>query len=100
MKKQNFTFKTNKPTGRWKCFDSNINIIKYNKIKVGQIDDEPPFSIRLMVIKKDILEDNNPNCKWRWITLNKKSNSLIEAKEFLNNNIIQILEKFELHLDN
>jgi hypothetical protein len=50
-----------------------------------------------MVIKSDINEDGNPNCKWKWIKLGKKSESLQEAKEFLNENIETIMAKYNLH---
>ena len=51
-----------------------------------------------MIVKKDINEDGKPNCKWRWIILKKESESLQEAKDFLNKNIETIRSQFELHL--
>ena len=94
-----FTFKTIKPTGKWKSFDNDNHIIKLNKKEVGYIidDDKKPFEIRLAVIKKDILEDGNANCVWKWITLKKESETLQEAKDFLNENINAILEKIEIY---
>jgi hypothetical protein len=49
-----------------------------------------------MVMKTETITDNNPNCDFKWITLNKKSSSLEEAKEFLNANIELILIKYTL----
>ena len=98
MKKQmKFTFKTIKPTGRYRSFEANNHHIKLKRKQLGSIDDKFPHSIRLMVVKKDILEDGNPNCNWKWITLSKKSDSIKEAKEFLNNNIEGIMNKYTLH---
>lgn len=91
-----FTFKTEKPTGKWKSFQKASHSIKLNKCWVGSIEPEYPFYIRLMVIKKDIMEDKNPNCEWMWKTLAHKSQSLDEAKQFCNDNIDLILNKFNL----
>jgi hypothetical protein len=89
MKLKKFTFKTTKPTGRYRSFESHYHAIKLNKIVVGYISDKIPHTIHLMVIKKDINEDGNKNCPWKWIKLKKESQSLEEAKNFLN----EILEK-------
>jgi hypothetical protein len=96
MKK--FTFKTIKSTGKYRSFSSNEHNIKLNKKIVGSIDDELPFTIRLMVIKSDINEDKNPNCAWKGITLAHKSNSLQEAKNWLNENAELIQKKYNLYL--
>ena len=93
-----FTFKTDRPTGSFASFFPNYNHIKLDKKKVGSIDDKTPFKIKLMVIKDDIMEDNNPNCEWKWITLKKESQSLQEAKDFLNKYIADLVIKYKLHL--
>jgi hypothetical protein len=93
----NFTFKTIKPTGRYKSFDSDIIEIKRNKKLVGNISPDKPFKIRLHVIKDGInFKDNNPNCDWKWITLKKESNSIEEAKQFLKDNFEEINKNFSL----
>jgi len=92
-----FTFKTEKPTGKWKSFDSDNHIIKMDKKEVGTIESDKPFKIRLMVMKNDVITDNNPNCAWKWITLKKESETLEQAKEFLNANFDAIVSKFTLH---
>lgn len=45
------------------------------------------------------MEDGNSNCKWKWITLKRKSVSVKDAKTFLNEVINVIFEKFNLNLD-
>lgn len=98
MKKKKFTFKTTKPTGRYKSFYSPYHEIKLNKKLVGDIDDEPPYKITLMVTKKDINEDGHPNCPWKRIKLKQQSDSLESAKIFLNEHINIILDRYDLHL--
>jgi pentose-5-phosphate-3-epimerase len=93
----NFTFKTNKPTGRYKAF-YNISIdIKYEKAIVGSIDHDAPYKIRLMVEKTDTITDNNPNCSWKWITLKYEFESIDASKEWLQTNKDSILRSFTLH---
>ncbi len=99
MKKKKFTFKTTKPTGRYKSFYSPYHEIKLNKKVVGNISDAD-FQIGLMVYKNDIMEDGNPNCSWKWIWLKHKSETLELAKTFLNDNIDSILDKYDLHSSN
>lgn len=94
-----FTFKTDKPTGRYSSFHPYTHHIKLKKIKVGSIDDRSPHRIRLMVVKDDINEDGNTNCDWKWITLKKESNSVEEAKDFLNNNFKSITTKYKIKID-
>lgn len=96
-----FTFKTIKSTGRYRSFYPDEIQIKRNKKQVGNIDssglNNPPFKIRFMVIKKDIMEDKNQNCEWKWITLKKEFNSIEETKKFLNNNFEEINNNFKLY---
>jgi hypothetical protein len=91
-----FTFKTEHPTGRYRSFGDDYHIIKLNKITVGSIDHEYPFTIRLQVIKTNILEDGNPNCPWKLIRLKKQSSSLQEAKDFLNEHFTNLTSKYSL----
>ena len=98
-----FTFKTTKATGPYCSFYSDHHDIKLKRQKVGLIDEENrldsgSFTIRLMVEKDDIMEDGNPNCSWKWIQLKKKSDSLQEAKDFLNEGIDEIMSRYKLHL--
>jgi len=91
-----FTFKTIKPTGKWKSFDPSQHDIKLNKKKVGRIEDKT-WDIYFSVIKKDIMEDGNLNCKWKNIKLKKKSSSLQEAKDFVNKYFKEIAENYNLY---
>jgi len=95
--KTKFTFKTKKSTGRGSPFYPDHHYIEIKGRECGSIDDKSPHRIRFMVEKKDINEDGNPNCKWKWIMLTKKSTSLSEAKEFLNSAFDIILAKYNLH---
>ena len=92
-----FTFKTDVPTGRYRAFDHDIHNIKLNKAKCGLIDDSIPHKIRLQVMKNDINEDGNPNCEWKWITLEKESKTLQEAKDWLNLNFEKMNACFKIY---
>jgi hypothetical protein len=92
-----FTFKTEQPTGKYRCFDNPTHHVKLNKVEIGYISPEEPFKIKLTVIKNqdDIAKPkNNPNCPWKWITLKHESKSLQEAKEFLKENFDLIMKTF------
>lgn len=91
-----FTFKTTKPTGKWRSFQSTQYDIKLNKKVVGWIQDKN-WDIYLSVIKDDIMEDRNPNCTWRNIKLKQKSSSLQEAKDFVNKYFKEINAKYNLY---
>jgi hypothetical protein len=92
-----FTFKTEKPTGKWSSFDSPTHYIKLNKRVVGEISSDKPFKISLMVIKRDINEDGNPDCKWKRIYFKKDSETLQEAKDFLNKDADKIISVYEFN---
>jgi hypothetical protein len=93
-----FTFKTTKPVGSkiWKMGKPDSHKIKLKKKVVGCIEDET-WGIYFSVIKKDIMEDGNPNCKWKNIKLKKKSSSLQKAKDFVNKYFKEITENYNLY---
>ena len=93
----NFIFKTIKPTGKWKSFQDDETIIKFEKKEVGNIDSNKPHRIRLMAEKGEMENDPNPNCSWRWVTLAKDFESIDEAKEFIKDKKDIILNKYVLH---
>ena len=93
-KKIKFTFKTHRETGKYAWLHKPSHKILLSKNWVGSIDPEKPYLIRLMVMKKDLMEDKNPNCPWKWIRLKHESESLQEAKDFLNENIDAILTTY------
>ncbi len=92
-----FTFKTANTTGKYRAFFQPDIYIRINKKVCGMIDTQSPFKIRLMVIKKDLMEDGNPNCIWKWVVLKKQSESIREAKDYLNENIKLIRQQFTLY---
>ena len=91
-----FTFKTEKPSGKYRSFFDDHIDIKYNKKVVGEITPKFPHKIRLMVIKNEKITDNNPNCNWKWITLKKDFESIDEAKLWINDKKSELLNVFEL----
>lgn len=95
-KKIKFTFKTTRTTGSYAWLHKPSHKILLNKNWVGSIEPVKPFSIRLMVMKADIMEDGNPNCPWKWITLKHESETLDEAKTFLNENIDVIMTRYKI----
>ena len=97
MNKQKFTFKTIKPTGRYRSFYPDQHEIKLKRKTVGSIEDKKHHRISLMVEKEDIYEEGNPNCSWKWIMLSEESESITDAKDFLNKHIKDILKKYKLH---
>lgn len=91
MKVKKFTFKMNRPTGKWKCFSSTSCDILLEKNLVGSFYEDKStantiIEIRFMKMKADIMEDGNSNCLWKWTTLNKKCASFDEAKTWVNEN--------------
>lgn len=95
-KKLKLSFKTNKPKGRYAWTSSPFHYIKLNGEEIGNIEHEKPHFIRLMVFKENIMEDGNPNSTWKWIQLRKESGSIDIAKEYLNENIKIIFEKYKI----
>lgn len=84
-----FTFKnTPTPTGLARVCHKPSVYIRLNGGAVGSIDSD--FKIRLMVVKKDINEDGNPNCPFKWVALKHESDSFLAAKEYLNANFDRI----------
>jgi hypothetical protein len=52
------------------------------------------WSISIMVMKET--PDDNPNCDWKSITFAKKFDTLILAKEFIQEKIDYVLSKYTL----
>jgi hypothetical protein len=95
-----FKIKIVKPPGKWRAFEKTYYHILYLKKEVGEVyisEKDGKFVIHLSVLKKDINEDGNPNCAWRWIWLNKRSDTLEEVTDFLNSAKEEILRRYNLH---
>jgi hypothetical protein len=93
-----FTFKTVKPTGRWKSFDKDYHKIKLNGAVCGDIlKENGKFFIRFMKIKEDIMSDGNANCPWKWVTLKASHATLQDAKDFIVANTSKILNQINLY---
>lgn len=86
------TIKANRPTGRFKSFYDSYIDIKCDGEIIGSIENEVPHKIRLHAIKKDINEDGNLNCKWRWKTVKASFNNIAEVKKYVNDNKPHILK--------
>jgi len=56
------------------------------------------WSIQFSIVKKDIMEDKNPNCIWRNVTLKQKFSSEPEARDWLKTNLDMLSEKFTFYL--
>lgn len=103
-KKEKFTFKKHpRETGLAAVGNPHPNTdIKHNKRLVGVID-APNWSStddqwRIRLMKKKTEPDDNPNSDWKWIRLKKTFDSEPEAREFLNQNVDQLLS-WNLHHD-
>lgn len=84
--------------------DPNIDI-KINGRKCGYIShpnwssENRDIKIRFSVIKKDILEDGNSNCSWKWVKLTYVPKDDEDAREYLKNNVDKIVEKLNLYFE-
>jgi hypothetical protein len=81
----------------------NSTDIKIDKKRVGSII--PPswnskntgWKISMMVIKKDIMEDKNPNCIWKVITFKPEFEKEELARIWVRDNIEGIVKGWELY---
>lgn len=89
-----FTFKKDKPTGRYSSFYDTHVRIKFKRKVVGEVVDRSPYTIRLMVVKPPTSFDPAP---FKWISLQRKFETLDECLEFLQDNTDKIRSQFELH---
>ena len=83
----------------------NSTEIKINKKIVGQIlppswnSNNKGWQVMLMIVKKDIMEDGNKNCVWRYITFKKEFEKEELARIWLKDNIDGIMEKWNIFID-
>jgi hypothetical protein len=91
-----FTFKNNKPTGKYRSFEKMTIDVKLKKV-VGQISEDiitDQVKIALMV------KNSEGNCPFKWIFFKKRFNSFDEAKSWLMTNYVRIVNTYELYFDN
>lgn len=94
------TFKTTKPTGRYRAFDSEYTEIKADGKVCGTFgsDKDGNVTVRLMAVKDgEKITDDNPNCPWKWVTLKARFQDLGAAKEWCVQNLPKITT-FEIWL--
>ena len=95
----NFTFKTEKPEGRYRSFFRTTHHIKLNKINVGQIDfRNGKWKVSFMLIKSDIMEDDNPNCVWMWKRLVPEFDNVEQAKSWVKVNSDYIQQTLPIYI--
>lgn len=92
-----FTFKTTKPTGKYRAFDSAYHEIKFQKQICGSITDQQPHQIRFQVLKTEDELAKESNCVWKWVTLKKQFSTISEVKNWLNHNRGLIHKQLQLH---
>jgi hypothetical protein len=97
MNNKKFTFKTERVAGSYAGFYPDYIYIKHNKIKVGNIDSKKPYGISLKIYKKDIMENGNPNCEWRWAHFKKEFESVDAAEAWLNDNREEIFKLYKIY---
>jgi hypothetical protein len=99
-KAKKFTFKVNRPTGKYKSFSNTYVEIKLDGCVVGSFSESAINNssvIAFHVIKEDILEDGNPNCIWKSRFIKNPNNKIKDTQKFLNENFHIIIEKFNLY---
>ncbi len=75
--------------------------IKLKDIEIGMFGRRhfrDKIDIRFQILKDDIMEDGNPNCEWKWITLKYHPTSIQETKDFLIKFSKDIQDKFKLYI--
>lgn len=89
-----FTFKTEKPTGKWRSFSPTSYYVKYGNDIIGNIYEEP-WRVAIMVMKSNGVEGSNPNCPWMWLRFKDRFESLQAAKDWLNEHFKEITDKYK-----
>jgi len=95
------TFKTIKPTGKWRAFDKDNHLIKLDGKEIGAISQDAPYIVSFMVIKDGArFTDNNPNCKWKWVFTRQEHNTLEDAKDWATDYVTRfLLTEFKFHTE-
>jgi len=101
MKSKIFTFKKVIHTGKWRSFEPENHVIKYEGKEVGLIS-QPKVQFTLsrhfqvsFTVKKEVNEIDPASFKW--VALSKGFESVDDAKKYINEKIEHILELFDLY---
>jgi anti-sigma28 factor (negative regulator of flagellin synthesis) len=94
------TFKTEKPTGKWRSFYNSSTYIKADGKKIGMFGDDKDGKIKVsvMAMKNDTIKDDNPNCKWKWVTFKARFDDMDSAKAWCVK-VLPTVNNFEFHMD-
>jgi hypothetical protein len=100
-----FTFKKGpEETGLRRIGSPRPNVdIKLNKKVIGYIrapgwqDKDYLWKIRFSVKKKDIFEDGNPNCVWKWFRLSVGFENEESARQYIKENSDYFLKNLDLY---
>lgn len=60
---------------------------------------EKVWTISIMVMKTELIIDNNPNCNWKWIYFKAKFVIPDQAKIWLQEKIEEIMKTYELRFE-
>lgn len=60
---------------------------------------EKVWTISIMVMKTELITDNNPNCNWKWVTFKTKFLIPDQAKIWLQEKIEEIVEIYHLRFE-
>lgn len=78
----------------------NIDI-KLDKKRIGTIYapnwQQGKWEVSFAIKKKDIMEDGNPNCEWRWVNFKENFYTDFLAKEFVKEMFDKINSTYEFH---
>lgn len=88
-----FTFKTEKSTGRYRSFYPDEHIIKLQGKEVGRISDDLDHKISFYVKVEPTKEKPSP---FKTVTLKNTFSNLVDAKYYVNAKFDTIIKQFDL----
>lgn len=99
------SFKKMAKEGRYRSFQKDYTEIKADGKYCGFISEvgHEQYRVGFKILKKDILEDNNPNCVWRIFKCKSVYKNEDAARDWIKHNWKAISEKrglgYELYID-
>jgi len=79
--------------------------MKIKKKKFGEIvaptwqTEDNRWYISIKVVKKQIDEDGNPNCKWKWVHFKQRFVKEEHAREWIQEYIDELMKKYILQFE-